>query len=208
MSVDLEQVETTELNGRNVTELETAQPDARTLLERIESLEQKVAALEAAPAQDIEDRLAMVVFSGDLDKTIAAFIIATGAAAMGLEVSMFFTFWGLSIIKKQKNYGDKTLFEKGFTAMLPAGTGQVQLSQMQFFGAGAKIIRKLMQDHEVSSMEEFVEMAREFGVRMVACDMTRELLGIQDSELIDGIEFGGVASFMGDAARAKASLFI
>jgi peroxiredoxin family protein len=127
---------------------------------------------------------------------------------MGLEVSMFFTFWGLSVIKKQKIYEGKNILEKGFTAMLPAGTGQLQLSQMSFFGAGSRIIRKLMRDHEVSSMEEFVEMAQEFGVRMVACDMSRELMGIRDEELIDGVEFGGVASFMGDAARAKASLFI
>lgn len=203
MTVDLDLMETTQVNVGNGSDLEAA-----TLLERIGALEQRVSELEAAPAQDIEDRLAMVVFSGDLDKTIAAFIIATGAAAMGLEVSMFFTFWGLSVIKKQKNFGDKTLFEKGFTAMLPAGTGQLQLSQMNFFGAGAKIIRKLMRDHQVSSVEEFVEMAQEFGVRMVACDMTRELLGIKDEELMDGVEFGGVAAFMGDAARAKASLFI
>jgi peroxiredoxin family protein len=108
----------------------------------------------------------------------------------------------------KKTYDGKNFLEKGFTAMLPAGTGQLPLSQMNFFGAGAKIIRKLMNDHEVTSIEEFVEMAQEFGVRMVACDMSRELLGVRDEELIDGLEFGGVASFMGDAARSKASLFI
>jgi peroxiredoxin family protein len=208
MTVNVDQVETTQVIEKNGASLGVGQLDYDSLLERIEALEQKVNQLETAPAQDIEDRLAMVVFSGDLDKTIAAFIIATGAAAMGLEVSMFFTFWGLSVIKKQKIYEGKNILEKGFTAMLPAGTGQLQLSQMSFFGAGSRIIRKLMRDHEVSSMEEFVEMAQEFGVRMVACDMTRELMGIRDEELIDGVEFGGVASFMGDAARAKASLFI
>jgi len=185
-----------------------AQFDGPALLERISALEQRVNELETTPAQDIEDRLAMVVFSGDLDKAIAAFIVATGAAAMGLEVSMFFTFWGLNIVKKQKKFEGKNLLEKGFTAMLPAGTGQLQLSQMNFFGTGAKIIRKLMNDHEVSSLEEFVEMAQEFGVRMVVCDMSRELLGIHDDELIENLEFGGVASFMGDAARAKVTLFI
>jgi peroxiredoxin family protein len=208
MTINVDQVESTQVTEKNGASLGVGQPDYDSLLERIEALEQKVNQLETAPAQDIEDRLAMVVFSGDLDKTIAAFIIATGAAAVGLEVSMFFTFWGLSVIKKQKIYEGKNILEKGFTAMLPAGTGQLQLSQMSFFGAGSKIIRKLMRDHEVSSMEEFVEMAQEFGVRMVACDMTRELMGIRDEELIDGVEFGGVASFMGDAARAKASLFI
>lgn len=182
--------------------------DIKALLERLAALEQRVGELEAAPARDIEDRLSMVVFSGDLDKAIAAFIISTGAAAMGLEVSMFFTFWGLSVVKKGKSYTDKNLVEKAFTAMMPAGTSELPLSQMNFFGTGSRIIRKLMQEHEVSSLEEFVEMAREFGVRMTVCDMSRELLGIRDEELIDGLEVGGVASFMGDAARSKVTLFI
>lgn len=182
--------------------------DVQTLLDRIETLETRVAEIETAPAQDVEDRLAMVVFSGDLDKTIAAFIIATGAAAMGLEVSMFFTFWGLSVIKKRKTYTEKNVIEKAFTAMLPAGTGDMGLSQMNYFGAGAQIMRKLMDDHGVASVEELVEMAQDLGVRLIACDMTRELLGIKDEEMMDGLETGGVATFIGDAARAKASLFI
>lgn len=184
------------------------QADFASLLDRIEMLEERLETLEESPAQDIEDRLAMVVFSGELDKAIAAFIIATGAAAMGLEVSMFFTFWGLSLIKKQKQYEQKNLLEKGFTAMLPGGSQSLGLSQMNFFGAGSRIIRKLMNDHDVASLEELMEMAREFGVRMVACDMSQELLGIKDDELLDGVDHGGVATFMGDAARAKASLFI
>ncbi|RME98669.1 MAG: hypothetical protein D6768_16790 [Chloroflexi bacterium] len=178
------------------------------LLGRIAELEQRVQQLEDAPAQDIENKLSMVLFSGDLDKSIAAFIIATGAAAMGLEVSIFFTFWGISAVKKQKVYAGKNILEKGFTAMLPGGTRQMQLSQMNYFGAGAKIIRKLMNDHEVASLEEFVEMAREFDVKMTVCDMSRELLGIKDEELIDGLETGGVAAFMGDAATSKVTLFI
>lgn len=191
-----------------------AQTDAATtmsspmLLDRIAALEQRVAQLEAAPAQGIEDRLAMVVFSGELDKAVAALIIATGAAAMGLEVSMFFTFWGLGAVKKQKVYAGKNILEQGFTAMLPAGTNQLGLSQMNFFGAGAQIMRKLMRDHEVASVEELFTMARELGVRMVVCDMSRELLGIRDEELIDGLETGGVATFLGDAARSKVTLFI
>jgi peroxiredoxin family protein len=182
--------------------------DTSILLDRINALEARVQELEQAPVQDIEDKLSMVVFSGDLDKTIAAFIIATGAAAMGMEVSMFFTFWGLSTVKKQKVYEGKNLLEKGFTAMLPGNTQQMGLSQMNFFGAGAKIIRKLMADHEVTSVEEFVELAREFDVRMTVCDMSRELLGVKDEELIDGLEVGGVATFMGDAATSKVTLFI
>jgi peroxiredoxin family protein len=182
--------------------------DTSILLDRLEALETRVQELEQSPAQDIEDKLSMVVFSGDLDKTIAAFIIATGAAAMGMEVSMFFTFWGLSVVKKQKVYDGKNLLEKGFTAMLPGNTQQMGLSNMNFFGAGAKIIRKFMNDHDVTSVEEFVELAREFDVRMTVCDMSRELLGVKGEELIDGLEVGGVATFMGDAATSKVTLFI
>ncbi|GAB4444933.1 MAG: DsrE/DsrF/DrsH-like family protein [Anaerolineae bacterium] len=183
-------------------------PDVGALLERIEALESRVQELEEAPAQDIENKLSLVVFSGDLDKNIAAFIMATGAAAMGMEVSMFFTFWGIGAVKKQKVYAGKNLLEKGFTAMMPAGTEQMSMSQMNFFGMGAKVIRKLMRDHDVTSLEEFVEMAREFDVRMTVCDMSRELLGVKDEELVDGLEFGGVASFMGDAATSKVTLFV
>lgn len=182
--------------------------DVTGLLQRIADLETRVSQLEEAPAQDIEDRLAIVLFSGDLDKAIASFIIATGAAAMGMEVSMFFTFWGLSVIKKQTKFAGKNVLEQGFAAVLPSGSKNLPLSQMSFFGAGSKIIRKLMRDHDVASLEELMGMAQEFGVRMVACEMSQELLGIHDEELMDGIEHGGVATFMGDAARAKASLFI
>ena len=192
------------VNGTNI--LETMAP--AELLERVDALESRIAELENSPAQDIENQLSMVVFSGDLDKAIAAFIIATGAAAMGMEVSMFFTFWGLGVVKKQKIYSDKNLLEKGFTAMLPGGTKDLPLSQMNYFGTGASIIRKLMKDHEISSLEEFIEMSQEFGVKMTVCDMSRELLGIKDEELVDGLEFGGVAAFMGDASRAKVTLFI
>jgi peroxiredoxin family protein len=187
---------------------QTAALDQDTLLNRLAALEQRVAELERAPAQGIEDRLAMVVFSSDLDKAIAALIIATGAAAMGLETSMFFTFWGIGAVKKGKRYAGKSVLEQGFTAMLPGGLGQLGLSQMNFFGAGAQIIRKLMRDHTVSSPEELFALAQELGVRMVVCDMSRELLGVRDEELIGGLETGGVATFLGDAARAKVTLFI
>ncbi len=182
--------------------------DSELLLKRIAALETRVSELEAHPAQGVEDRVAMVLFSGDLDKAIAALIIATGAASMGLETSMFFTFWGINVLKKQKIFTGKSLLEQGFTAMLPGKLGETNLSQMNFFGAGAQIIRGLMKQHEVSSPEELLDLARELGVRMVVCDMSRELLGIKDAELIDGLDTGGVATFLGDAARAKVTLFV
>jgi len=188
--------------------LAVEQTDTQTLLDRLSTLEERVVELEAHPAQGIEDRLAMVVFSGDLDKVIAALIIATGAASMGLETSMFFTFWGITAVKKQKLFAGKSLLEQGFTAMLPGKLGETGLSQMNFFGAGAQIIRGLMQKHGVTSPEELFGLAQELGVKMIVCDMSRELLGIKDEELVDGLETGGVATFLGDAARAKVTLFI
>jgi len=188
--------------------LAVEQTDTQTLLDRLSTLEARVVELEAHPAQGIEDRLAMVVFSGDLDKVIAALIIATGAASMGLETSMFFTFWGITAVKKQKLFTGKSLLEQGFTAMLPGKLGETGLSQMNFFGAGAQIIRGLMQKHGITSPEELFGLAQELGVKMIVCDMSRELLGINDEELVDGLETGGVATFLGDAARAKVTLFI
>nr|WP_290669221.1 DsrE/DsrF/DrsH-like family protein [Ardenticatena sp.] len=187
---------------------QTTQQSVEALLARIAELEARVEALEQAPAQDIEDRLAMVVFSGDLDKALAAFIIATGAAAMGLEVSMFFTFWGLSVVRKGRAFEGKNVIQKAFGAMLPAGEQSLHLSKMDFFGAGAALMRKIMRDNNVSSLDEMVELAQELGVRMVACEMSRDLLGIRDEELIDGLESGGVATFIGDASRSKVTLFI
>lgn len=198
---------TTTINDVAVPVTETKLEDS-TLLERIEALEARIAELEEAPAQDIENRLAMVIFSGDLDKAIAAFIIATGAAAIGLDVSIFFTFWGINIIKKDKAFQRKNFLEKGFTAMMPGNSKKLPLSQMNYFGVGARLIRKVMKDNEVSSLEELMEMAREFGVRMVSCEMSQELLGISDDELLDDLEHGGVATFLGDASRAKATIFI
>jgi len=132
---------------------DTASVDLGSIHKRVDRLEQIVATLEASPAQDIEDRLAMVVFSGDLDKSIAAFIIATGAAAMGFEVSMFFTFWGINIIKKYRKYKGKNILEKGFTAMMPVNSNALPLTQMNYYVIGAKLIRKVMKDNGVSSLE-------------------------------------------------------
>ncbi len=182
--------------------------DLTALMARFATLEQRVAELEEAPAQDIEDRLAMVVFSGELDKAIAAFIIATGAAAMGLKVSMFFTFWGINIIKRERQYAAKNILEKGFTALMPGNSKDLPLSQMNYFGVGAKLIRKVMKDHDVSSPEGLIAMAQELDVRLVSCDMSQELLGISDDELMTGLEHGDVATFLSDASRAKATIFI
>ena len=150
-----------------------------------------------------------VVFSGDLDKTIAAFIIANGAAAMGRKVTMFFTFWGLNILRKPKKVKvTKTFIEKMFGAMMPRGTTKLGLSRMNMGGAGAKMIRGIMKQKGISSLEELIESAKAHGVRIVACQMSMDIMGIHREELIDGVELGGVATFIGSGEESDMSLFI
>lgn len=150
-----------------------------------------------------------VVFSGDLDKTIAAFIMANGAAAMGRKVTIFFTFWGLNILRRPKKVRvKKTLIEKVFGSMMPRGTKKLGLSRMNMGGMGAKMIRSIMKKKGVSSLEELIESAKNHGVRLVACQMSMDIMGIHKEELIDGVELGGVSTFLGSGEQSDMSLFI
>ena len=163
---------------------------------------------ESASVKEQNDKT-FVVFSGDLDKTIAAFIIANGAAAMGRKVTMFFTFWGLNILRKPgKVKVAKTFIEKMFGAMLPRGTMKLGLSRMNMGGAGAKMIRGIMKQKGISSLEELIDSAKAHGVRIVACQMSMDIMGIHQEELIDGVELGGVATFIGSGETSDMSLFI
>lgn len=151
----------------------------------------------------------MVVFSGDLDKAIASFIIATGAAAMGRKVTMFFTFWGLNILRRPKKVRvKKTFIEAMFGAMMPRGTKKLSLSRMNMGGMGSRMIRGLMKKKNVDSLEQLMDSALKMGVRMVACNMSMDLMGIRMEELVDGVEVGGVATFLGSADESNMSLFI
>jgi peroxiredoxin family protein/rhodanese-related sulfurtransferase/TusA-related sulfurtransferase len=159
--------------------------------------------------QDIPHGKNFVVFSGDLDKTIAAFIMANGAAAMGREVTIFFTFWGLNILRKPKKVKvRKNIVEKMFGFMMPRGTYQLGLSRMNMGGMGAKMIRWIMKEHNIQSLEELIQQAIDHGVRLIACQMSMEIMGIRQEELIDGIELGGVATFLGSGEKSDMSLFI
>ena len=179
---------------------------------RVQALEEKVQELSKR-LQDLEertpeDRVAIVVFSGDLDRVLAAFIIATGAAAMGQQVSMFFTFWGLSVLKKGTELSGKTLFQKMMALMSPDSSLSLPVSKMNYFGAGAKMLRSMMKEKNVSSLEDMIALARDLGVRAIACEMSRDVMGIKQSELAEGLECGGVASFLADSLKARTSLFI
>jgi peroxiredoxin family protein len=169
-------------------------------------LEQAMAELrERTP----EDRAALVVFSGDLDKVMAAFVIATGAAAAGLQTSMFFTFWGLSVLKKQGvKVGGKDFKQRMFALMTPGSTAGLGTSKLNFFGMGAVMLRSMMKAKGISSLEELMSMARDLGVKMTACTMSMDAMGIAREELVDDLELGGVGAFMADASRARVALFI
>ena len=157
----------------------------------------------------IEDNsnMTMVVFSGDLDKAIAAFIIANGALTMGKKVTMFFTFWGLSILKK-KNLTKKSFIEKMFAMMLPKNSQDLPVSKMNFFGIGAKMIRSVMKKKNIMSLEELMKKAKEAGVNITACTMSMDVMGISKEELIDGINYGGVGQYLGEAEKSNNNLFI
>ncbi len=151
----------------------------------------------------------MIIFSGDLDKAIASFIIATGAAAMGNKVNMFFTFWGLSVLRKPEAPSvQKDFMAKMFSAMLPKGSKKLKLSQMNFMGAGSSMIRKVMEKHNVDSLETLIQNAIDAGVKMTACQMSMDLMGITKDELIDNVEFGGVAMMLNDSDNSNMNLFI
>ena len=181
-------------------------------VERLNALEERLTRLEAQMQQVREelpeDRVSIIVFSGDLDKVLPPFIIATGAAAMGMQVSLFFSFWGLNARKKRRDLSGKGFLEKLFALMTPVGTEGLGVSKMNFFGIGAKLLRTLMKRKQVASLEELAQMAREMGVKIIACQMSMDVLGITKDELWDGIEVGGVATFLADAAKSKVTLFI
>ena len=156
-----------------------------------------------------EDRAALVVFSGDLDRVMAAFVIATGAAAAGLQTSIFFTFWGLSAIKrKAASAVHKGLKQRMFALMTADSSESLGTSKLNFMGMGSRMLRSMMKEQGIASLEELMAMARELGVKTTACTMSMDAMGVAREELVDGLEYGGVAAFLADASRARLSLFI
>lgn len=158
---------------------------------------------------DTKKEKTMIIFDGDLDKAIASFIIATGAAAMGNKVHMFFTFWGLSILRKEQAPPTKKDFmSKMFSSMLPKGSKKLGLSRMNFMGAGSKMIRSVMKKKNITSLEDLIQEALDAGVELTACQMTMDIMGLTKEELIDGVEIGGVASMLSDNDKSNMNLFI
>ena len=153
----------------------------------------------------------IILFSGDFDKVMAALIIANGAAAMGDEVTIFCTFWGLNILRKTEKVpsdAKKTTLQSMFGKMMPKGTKKLGLSKMNFAGAGSPMMRRATKDAGGMSLEELFDSAREQGVKFVACTLSMDILGFKAEELIDGVEFEGVAAYLGHADEANVNLFI
>ena len=182
--------------------------DVKDLETQFEELKAQVDALSN---KTVENKLSMVVFSGELDKVLAAFVIATGAVAMGMEVVMFFTFWGTPVLRdKKKKVGGKDLMGKMFGAMLPTGTGDVKLSNMNMGGMGTAMMKSLMKKKNVASLKEMIALAEELGVKIYVCEISMNLMGFSRDEFIDynDLGFAGVATFLAEAQNAKVQLFI
>ncbi len=151
----------------------------------------------------------IIVFSGDLDKAIASFIIANAAASMGRKVSMFFTFWGLNVLRKPKKQNvAKDFISKMFEMMMPRGSEKLKLSNMNMLGIGPKLIRNIMFKKNINSLEELIEASIKNGVELVACTMSMDVMGIKMEELIDGVKPGGAAAMIAHAEESDMSLFI
>lgn len=151
----------------------------------------------------------IIMFSGDLDKAMAGLIIANGAAAMGDDVTIFFTFWGLNILRKaQKIEVRKSFMEKMFGWMMPRGADKLGLSKMNFGGLGTAMMKSIMRKKKVNSLPELIRNAQDMGVKFIACTMSMDVMGIRKEELIDGIEYAGVATYLGEADGSNVNLFI
>ena len=163
----------------------------------------------AASAPSAPKGKTIIVFDGDMDKVLASFVIANGALAMGRPVTMFFTFWGLTALRKtQKVSVQKNLMEKMFGVMLPRGAEKTKLSKMNMGGMGTAMMRRIMKDKHIDSLEDMMKKAIENGVKLIACSMSMDVMGIRPEELIDGVEIGGVGTYLGDAEQSDVNLFI
>ncbi|MFY9707794.1 MAG: DsrE/DsrF/DrsH-like family protein [Desulfobacterales bacterium] len=181
----------------------------------LQQIEEQLAALKSRidvlDKKVTEPKVAAIVFSGDLDKVLASFVITTGAVAMGMEAVMFFTFWGTPVLRdKNKSVGGKDTMGKMFGTMLPKGTSEVKLSKMNMGGMGTAMMKSLMKKKNVATLEQMLEMAEELGVKIFVCEMSMDLMGFKREEMIayKDLTFCGVAKFLEEANNSRITLFI
>ena len=157
-----------------------------------------------------EDRMTIIVFSGELDKALAAFNLANTGASMGMDVTMFFTFWGLGVIKKGSlARGNKGFMQWMMNVMKRGGADHLKLSQLNMLGAGAITMKSLMKKYRMPSLPESMALAKEQGVRFVACTTSMALMGLEESDFTEDVdEFAGAATYLSLASEGKVNLFI
>ncbi len=161
------------------------------------------------PCSGGKRQMTIVVFSNDFDRAMAAFIIANGAAAMGYEPTLFFTFWGLNVLRKDGPVtAQKNLVERMFGWMMPKGPDKLTLSKMNMGGMGLAMLKDIMRKKNVASLPELIRSAKEAGVRLVSCAMSMDLMGIRQEEMIAGVERGGVAMYLDRASAGNVNLFV
>lgn len=193
------------MTGAELLSLDTSCGKVRALIRKQTPTEASCRSAQRTAA----DNKTIVVFSDDLDKALASFVIANGAAATGKRVTMFFTFWGLNVIKKrEKPAVRKDLMGRMFSWMLPAHSGQLHLSKLNMWGMGSRMMRGIMRRKKIDSLEELMRQARESGVEMIACTMSMDVMGVRREELLDGVTLGGVASYLDRTEEANLNLFI
>jgi len=181
---------------------------ANDIEKQVAELEEKVKQLQNRQAKD---QISIIAYSGDLDKMLAALIIATGARAMDTEVKMFFTFWATAMLRdKNKSAKGKDFMSKMFGFMLPKGTSQLKLSKLNMCGMGTAMLKGLMKKKRVSSLEELLATAGELGVEINVCEMSMDLMGFKREEMIDypNLHYVGVGSYLADADESRVQLFI
>jgi NADPH-dependent 2,4-dienoyl-CoA reductase/sulfur reductase-like enzyme/peroxiredoxin family protein/rhodanese-related sulfurtransferase/TusA-related sulfurtransferase len=190
-------------------ELQAVETSGKTVRATIVKRSQTSSAPAATTEPKAMNKKTIVVFSNDLDKVMAAFIIANGAAAMGGEVTMFFTFWGLNVLRKRDSVAvSKTLVERMFGWMMPRGPEKLTLSKMNMCGMGTAMMKGVMARKNIPALGELIQSARAAGVHLVACSMSMDVMGIRQEELIDGAELGGVAMYLDRAEQGNVNLFI
>lgn len=177
-----------------------------TVEDRLDLLEQQVSRIEKTAPR--ADKVTLLVFSGELDKVLASLMIATTAASLGMEVTVFFTFWGINVLKEKRSYAGKDIKERMIDIMTPAGPEMMGVSQLNMLGAGRTMLKQMMKEKDIVTAEELLGLAKESGVKLVACSMTMQVMGIREDELTDDIEIAGAASYLVDASRSGCTLFI
>lgn len=156
-----------------------------------------------------KEKFNIVVFSGDLDKVLAAFILATTAASMGMEVKMFFTFWGLNVLRRKKLTSGKNILQKLMNFMNKSGADRLPLSKFNMLGIGPTLMKVMMKQAKIPTIEEFVETAKKLGIKLIACTTTFSFMGFSKEDFIEGIDsFAGAATFLGEVREGKISYFI